>query len=261
VSIRAATAADETAIAAVATAHHISGRDSVHNPRYQALLRDRGRLIVADDGGEVIGFGGMIPAAGVAMITDLFVLESHHGQGFGTRITDALLDGYERRMTFSSAHPAARAAYVRAGMTPRWTLRYLRGRANPPPSPSLQGVEVSRAAVQSDRPELVELFDWGRCFHIVDRAGLIVGHAIVTQVDSRLAIERLNTTANHAAAMAALLGALTPNADVSACVPSESNAVPLLERIGFEQTETDLHLSSEPDLMPPTLAAVNPGLA
>jgi hypothetical protein len=259
--IRPATAQDQDAVAAVATAHEISGRDSVQNPRYQTLLREKGRLVVADTDGEVVGFGGMIPAAGVAMITDLFVLQDHHGVGLGTAMTNALLDGYERRMTFSSAHPAARAAYIRAGMEPRWTLRYLRGRANPPPSPSLQAVPVKHADVQADRPELVEFFEWGRCYHIVDRGGEVVGHAIVTSDLGHLAIDRLATTADHAAAMAALLGALTPNAEVQACVPSESNAAALLVALGFRDVDSDLHLSSEPGLMPSTLVAVNPGLA
>jgi hypothetical protein len=258
--IRPATRADEAGIRAVATAHDLAGFDSVQNPRYQALLRDHGRLVVAEHDGEIVGFGGMIIAGGAAMITDLFVFEERHGRGDGTAMTAALLEGFEKRMTFSSRYPLARATYARAGMEPQWYLRYLRGRAPVVPDLGLRAVEVAHGTASSDRPELVAFFDIARCFHLVDGAD-VVGHAIVRDTDAYVAVDRLVTSAAHDAAMAALLREMPADRDVEACVPEPSPANAFLRGIGFDEVEYDLHMASEPGLMPDGAVALNPGLA
>lgn len=260
--IRAATRLDEPGLMGVASAHEIAGNDSVQNPRYQALLRDCGRLVVADVDGSVVGFGGMIQVHGVAMITDLFVLEDHHGRGLGSAMTAALLDGYPQRMTFSSRHPAARATYAAAGMEPRWFLRYLHGGAGAAAAADthLRAVAVGAESIVSDRPELITFFGGALLLHVLDGDD-IVGQALVTDAGTHLALDRLVTTAAHDAAMTAVLRALPSTRAVEACVPEPSPAHDRLLSLGFAEIEYDLHMSSAPDLLPRHVVAVNPGLA
>ena len=59
---------------------------------------------------------------GCAMLCDLFVAADARGMGVGTQLLGELFDGSSGRMTFSSKHAAAHAAYRRAGMEPRWRL-------------------------------------------------------------------------------------------------------------------------------------------
>jgi GNAT superfamily N-acetyltransferase len=97
-------------------------------PRYLATLEALGaELLVAELDGAAAAFGAVIDADGITMLTDLFVDPAARGLGLGSALVDALFVGAERRMTFSSKHPAAWAAYRRAGMEPRWRLLYLDG--------------------------------------------------------------------------------------------------------------------------------------
>jgi GNAT superfamily N-acetyltransferase len=97
---------------------------------YVSLLRSQGaRLMVAETAGRVVAYGGVVDVDGIAMLSDLFVAADARGVGVGGRLLHELLDGSSRRMTFSSKHPAAVAAYRRAGMEPRWRLLYLKGHA------------------------------------------------------------------------------------------------------------------------------------
>ena len=97
---------------------------------YLALVRSQqGRLLVAESAGRVTAYGGVVDIDGVAMLSDLFVAADARGAGIGGLLLQELLDGFRDRMTFSSKHPAALAAYRRMGMQPRWRLLYLKGRA------------------------------------------------------------------------------------------------------------------------------------
>jgi hypothetical protein len=168
--------------------------------------------------------------------------------------------GYERRMTFSSSHPPALAAYRRAGMERHGTLLYLRG----PVARSSTGISARPVAPQefaTDRPELLELYG-GRAtlLHLVDGPDL-VGHAIVVENEAGPSIHRLVTTAKHTDAMAAVVATLDRGAVVDACVPDWSPAAGRLLAGGFEVTDRDPWMASDPSLLPPTLVVINPGLA
>src|SRR4029078_7068858 len=118
---------------------------------YLALVRSqRGRLLVAEHDSRVIAFGGVVDFDGVAILPDLFVAADARGAGVGTQLLHELLDGTDRRMTFSSKHPAALAAYRSGGMEPRWRFLYLKGVANG------GGSGLPAAAWQHDRLTLVE---------------------------------------------------------------------------------------------------------
>lgn len=262
-TVRAAEVSDDDAIMAIASTFDLDGSDSVQSGRYRSLVRRRGRLLVATVGGEVVGFGGMIvvPHDGgpVAMITDLFVAPEHHGFGAGRLIAHALVDGHDRRMTFTSRHPAARHVYASLGMRARWSLRYLRGGARGTPSP-LVAWAVDPVTVAGDRREYLELLDPIDCHELL-AGGEVVGHAIGEDDGELIVVHRLATTADHGAAIRALLAACPPGRIVELCVPATSAASAALDELGFEEYDHDVHLSTEPGLIPSTVAVVNPGLA
>ena len=102
--------------------------DASADAKYLALVRSQGgRLLVAESGCRVVAYGGVVDVDGVAMLSDLFVAADVRGYGLGTRLLQELFNGFSRRMTFSSKHPAAVAVYRRTGMAPLWRLLYLRG--------------------------------------------------------------------------------------------------------------------------------------
>jgi hypothetical protein len=235
----------------------------VSSPRYRDLIRRHGRLLVAELDGEVVGFGGMVeiahPDGPVAMITDLFVDERRHGHGAGRAIAEALVEGHERRMTFSSRHPAARGLYASLGLEPRWTLRYLRGVARPTES-SLVAWAVDPWSVATDRREYLHLLDPIECFEVLDGPD-VIGHAITQDDGSTVAVHRLVTSGDHVAAIRALLNVLPAGRTVECCVPDVDPAAGALVGVGFAEFEHDLFMATAPDLMPAGAIVLNPGLA
>ena len=59
-------------------------------PHYLAYVRTVGRLLVAEDHGRVVGFGGVVPVpdaeGSTAMVTDLFVHPDARGRGIGAQL-------------------------------------------------------------------------------------------------------------------------------------------------------------------------------
>jgi GNAT superfamily N-acetyltransferase len=124
-TIREATVSDDAVMDAIAREG-----DASADAKYLELVRSQaGRLLVAESDDRVVGYGGVVAIDGVAMLCDLFVAADARGAGVGAHLLEQLLRGSSRRMTFSSKHPAAAAAYRRAGMEPQWRLLYLRGDA------------------------------------------------------------------------------------------------------------------------------------
>ncbi len=194
-------------------------------PAYLAFVRSSGRVLAASDGGVILGFAGMVPVGEVAMVTDLFVAADSRGHGIGGRLLGTLLDGQPQRMTLSSSHPHAMPAYRRAGMEPKWRLRYLSGRAvggGPPLVP---------APWNHDRADLVEHF----------RAeGAIVGHHTVVHVGSRGAVVQRLVNDRAESEMEWLLEALPSGTTVWCRVPEHRPLAGWLEQRGFWENEHDL---------------------
>ena len=142
--VRQASSSDDLVMDAIAREG-----DASADADYLALVRSQhGRLLVAERDDRVVAFGGVVDIDGVAMLTDLFVAADARGAGIGTMLLDALFDGSSRRMTFSSKHPAALAAYQRVGMEPQWRLLYLKGVANGGGT----GLPVAGVATRSGEP-------------------------------------------------------------------------------------------------------------
>jgi [ribosomal protein S18]-alanine N-acetyltransferase len=263
--VRPATAEDTPATTEVARAFGLGGVDSMLNDRYRALITQHGRLLVAERNGDVVGFGGMIDTDRAAMITDLFVAEDQHGHGLGRALLAGLVHDRPRRMTCSSAHPAAQGLYAAFGMQPYWRLRYYSctvpaGLGRP------DVVATSCAPTASDRPELngiAERLQWVELLH----DGHPIGHALIARSEESSAdwrLLRVRSTIAHDVAIRAALSALPAGAEVECCVPEWSAATAALQDLGAQQIDSDLFMSSLPannDGIDRQLAVINPGLA
>lgn len=217
------------------------------DPRYLSFVATAGRLLVAEDGGQPVAFGGMVPADGVAMVTDLFVAASSRGRGLGGEVLAELVSGWPRRMTCSSQQPAALSAYGRAGMVLRWRLLYLEGRAtgDGPPLPS--------ALWAHDRGDLVEFF--AECGAAVS-ADVVVrrdrdGGATVLRLQHHAPVDCMRAT----------LAALPMGVRVRACVPEPDPLADWLVAEGFRTIDHDLFCSTDQVALPADLSCVHPGLA
>ena len=123
-------------------------------PDYPHLLAN-GELYVAESGGRILGFVGLVVRSGIAFLTDLFVSEERQSGRLGARLLrHALLPHAGRvRFTVSSTDPRALSLYIRAGLRPHWPNFLLRGHA-----PSLSGLlagDVAAVPVQPGDPELL----------------------------------------------------------------------------------------------------------
>jgi GNAT superfamily N-acetyltransferase len=131
VLVREAAEPDSGAIAAVAIATGQHDEWSAANPAYIGHLMHCGRVVVAELGGKVAGFGAVQRLGtgldAVTMLCDLFVDPTAHGKGCGRAMLTALWADASRRMTFSSLHSHAMPLYTSFGLDAWWPLLYLHG--------------------------------------------------------------------------------------------------------------------------------------
>ena len=107
---------------AVADACAQTGPVSASDPRYLEHIGSRGRVLVSEDGGSVVAYGGALDLGGAAFLTDLFVRPGSRDAGHGTALLEALWGGTPTRMTSSSQDLRALSTYARFGAVPRWPL-------------------------------------------------------------------------------------------------------------------------------------------
>lgn len=244
-TIREAVQRDHLRLVQLAAEGAAGGVDSP----YLTFVATTGCLLVACRHGRPVAFGGMVPAGGAAMVTDLFVDASARGAGVGGALLRQLLDGYEQRMTCSSRHPGALPAYERAGMRPRWRLLYLTGRAvggGPP---------LARAAWRGGRAELVRYY--------AGRGAIVTADAVVERADpahdGAATVHRLQA-ADAVARFEEIRAALPAGTPMRACVPEPHPlARALLER-GFHVEDHDLFCATEGVEFPADVSCVHAGL-
>jgi len=88
------------------------------------LATDRRTYLVAEDGGEIIGYGGVMLVGEDAHITNLAVVESSRGRGVASRLflelaESALVDGAEHlTLEVRIGNLDARRLYSRFGFAP-----------------------------------------------------------------------------------------------------------------------------------------------
>jgi GNAT superfamily N-acetyltransferase len=241
-TIREASPSDDAVMDAIAREG-----DASADAGYLALVRSqRGRLVVSESAGRVTAFGGVVDIDGVAMLSDLFVAADARGAGIGTLLLMELLDGFRDRMTFSSKHPAALAAYRRMGMQPRWRLLYLKGHALG------GGVEKPVAVWRHDRLSLVQE---------MERQGAhVTADEVSMPHESGVWIMRLHS-ARPIKVLSATLAGMTPGTIVTMCTPEHSPVASWAQKSGFAVDEHDTFCAT-PDLeLPHDLHCLDPGLA
>lgn len=261
-ALRPAADTDLDRLVAIAAAGDGHGVDTAHLCHVQC----HGRLVVADDpeGAHVVGFGGVVEvpanAGPVVMVSDLFVDPAWRGRGIGGDLLTRLVDRYESRMTCSSHHPAALAAYRRVGMAPRWPVRTMRGRAPWGETPDVvsrgrrgatRGVEATGAAWRHGRDELVARFA---------ASGAEVGaDHILTRTADTVVVHRVCSAA-AVDVVAALLDALPPTVSVTLSVPAPHPLGEWLDEHGFVEISTDVFCATPDIEIDPHLAVVDLGL-
>ena len=221
--------------------------DASADAKYLALVRSQGgRLLVAESDSRVVAYGGVVDIDGVAMLSDLFVAADARGLGVGTRLLQELFNGSSRRMTFSSKHPAALAAYQRTGMEPLWRLLYLRGVA-------VGGAgELPAGQWLHGRIALVEE---------MARQGAHVSTDIVSVSDGNgVWIARLDS-ARPVGALTAALAGLTPGTIVTMCTPEHSPVAQWAQDKGFAVVDYDTFCATPNVDIAGDLHCLDPGLA
>lgn len=230
---------DVAAMIAIAAA----GGSPDADERYFDFVASHGRLVVADDDG-IGGFAGSVVIGDVAMVTDLFVDETHRGRGLGRRLLRAVLDGSWRRMTFSSTHPAALPTYAGLGMVPRWDLVTVRGVA------SGGGAPLPEGPWRHDRRELIEYFR---------SRGASVGPDHVVHIGDVAAVWRLVSEQPEADA-AALLAALPAGLEVEWSLPEPHPLTAWLQSKGFVVVDRDVCCATDGVHLVPQVCSVHRGL-
>jgi GNAT superfamily N-acetyltransferase len=282
VVVRPAGEADLAAIAQITTATGQHDEWGGANPAYVSHLLNHGRVVVAELGGAVVGFGAVqeIGSPPVSMLCDLFVDPVVHGRGCGRAMLSDLWTTAPRRMTFSSLHSHAMPLYTSFGLDPWWPLMYLKG------YPARLPVS-SEWTVESATPEAVAACEltwtgagraaehraWarrpaGESVLIRGVGDEIVGAGAVIHRGSDRGIVHLATTpeAGDVVAAGVVLQALAQLADepsqlAHVCLPAPHPAVRALLAAGWRFDEFDLFMASEPELLDPRRAVPSPGQA
>ena len=239
--IREATAADDAVIDAIAREG-----DASAPAMYLQLVRSQGgRLLVAEAAGRVVAYGGVVGIDGVAMLTDLFVSTTARGTGIGTELLGQLFGGTVRRMTFSSKHPAASAAYRRAGMQPRWRLLYLEGRA-------IGGGDLPAGPWRHDRQSLVGAMAVQGAHVSADAVSMPAkGGISIMRLQSPHPIDTLNAS----------LRAIPAGTVVTMCTPEHSVIATWAQSHGFSVTDHDTFCATPGVDIAEDLHCLDPGLA
>ena len=285
VVVRPAGEADVPVIAAITTATGQHDEWGGANPAYVHHLLEHGRLVVAELGGGVVGFGAVQQigsgAGAVSMLCDLYVDPAVHGRGSGRAMLTDLWSTARRRMTFSSLHSNAMPLYTSFGLDPWWPLLYLKGftarlpvindwtveSATPDAAAALElawtGADrTAEHRAWAERPA-------GESILISRDAGdeIIAAAAVINRGPDR-GIVHLATApeVDDGVAAGVVLQSLAQLADepgqlAHVCLPAPHPAVRALLAAGWRFDEFDLFMASEPDVLDPRRVVPSPGQA
>lgn len=277
-AIRPATLDDVAEIRSILTEHGDDGPHPVVDivGPYVRHLIATGRVLVADEGDRLAGFGATVATGRGRHLADLFVRSDRLGQGIGRPLLHAVFADDWPRTTFASADPRALPLYIRAGMSPLWLGLYLVGSGTSVPAPdpriSAESADATRMANlelewtgadrRSDHRHWASQPD-SDSFVVLDRGDAVaIGNARARQRGSDRALNRL-VIRPGTDPLGPILVALRRTArggEVSACIPSPNVAVrPLLEA-GFRVVDRDTFMASGPDLVDPDRLLPNSGM-
>lgn len=277
--IRDATLDDLPAIRAILTLHGNDGPIVVADVvgPYISHLIGRGRTRVAEDDGQVVGFGAAIDAGRAVHLADLFIHPKRLGQGIGRRLLEAVMAGADRRTTFASDDPRAMPIYIRAGMTPLWPSFYVQGSAaGIPAGPGRLAAEDATpdelAAIEltwTGHDRAADHAHWAAAaqadsFVVRDGHDVVaIGHARVRQMAPVRVVNRLliHPDADPIAATLTALARTGRHAGEVLISLLGPNPIlrPLLES-GFRIVEHDQFLASHPDLVDASRLIPNSGM-
>jgi GNAT superfamily N-acetyltransferase len=233
-----------------------------------------GRLVVADDHGKVVGFGGTVTRSGVLYLVDLFVKPARQSGGVGRQLLHALCADHRGPLfTFASSDPRAQRLYEQYGMHAVEPYHYLDARTETlvPWATDVELVVASRSEIlaidaaitRRDRTADIDYaVGLGALWYLARRRQLDVGTiAVVVPMRSnpwhprsaRLGPVMAHDQAAVAPIIAAAL-ALIANSEadpdfVSTFAPASLAALPAMLAAGFEVVDTDLLMSSDPALI------------
>jgi ribosomal protein S18 acetylase RimI-like enzyme len=270
--IRSATEADLAACTDVwlSTQSPPVGAPVVTLPLYGHELRT-GRLLVAEVAGEVVGFGATLTRGIVTYLADLFVRPGSQDRGVGRQLLEELLTGNEASLfTFASNDARAQRLYRDFGMQAVESYHYLNVDVDALSLPDSKiGLHIA------DRADTVALatevagrqrdvdIDYansiGSTWHTAQRDGETIGAvAVVAPLWWNPWIQRYARVGPVMARDAVdieplLVAAISVAASldverVSAFVPSTLACLPHLLRAGFEIVDTDLLMSTDPEV-------------
>jgi GNAT superfamily N-acetyltransferase len=240
-AIRDGTSSDHAVLARIGA----EGGSPDGDDAYFSFVGMHGRLLVAHDGTQVVGFVGTVPIGAVTMVTDLFVRRSARGDGVGRHLLRTALRGSVASMTFSSTHPAALALYASMGMAPQARVLTMRGTAVG------GGPALRRSPWRHDRPELIEYFG--------SVGAEVCSSAVVHQHDTGATVLRLMGD-DPQAVETEVLAALGSGTPVEVSVIESNPIAAVLRGHGFVEIDHDLFCATDPGLLPGSVRCVHRGL-
>lgn len=257
-------------------------------PDYVRHLIAHARLVVGISGaalGEnrVVGFGGSMqigsgPGA-ISMLTDLFVDPAVHGLGTGRAMLDVLWGGRSRKMTFSSLHANALPLYTSFGVDAWWPLLYLSAgsRLEPPAGWSVEpagptevaALELAWTGIDRTADHQMWAARPGGMSLVASRQGRPIAAGSAGGTGSEYRLSHLVVAgaaeadpADAADAVIAVLSSLNAAHDsAGVCLPAPHPAVRRLLAAGWQVSEFDLYMASEPGFINPLTSVPSPALA
>jgi GNAT superfamily N-acetyltransferase len=283
VSVRPAIESDLAAIAAIAVSTGQHDEEGGGNPAYVRHLMEHGRVVVAELGGKVTGFGAVrqidTGLAAVSMLCDLFVDPVAHGRGFGRAMLTDLWAGTQPRMTFSSLHANAIPLYTSFGLDASWPLLYLHGETPRLPivgewavEPVTAGPVARYELAWTGADRLADHRFWaerpgGQCLLVSREAEIIAAGTVISSGPDRGIVHlALSPAVDDGTAAAAVLRTLAglpgPEHELAhVCLPAPHPAVRALLAAGWQFDEFDLFMATEPGVLDPRRAVPSPALA
>jgi GNAT superfamily N-acetyltransferase len=279
ITIRTADRADTGDIAAVAAAAGQDGEWGGTDPAYVGHLLRYGRVVVAEAGGSVTGFGATqrigTGAAAVSMFCDLFVHPAAHGRGLGRAMLAALWRDEPRRMTFSSLHPHALPLYTRFGLDAWWPLLYLTGEVSRVPAPAALTVAPADPELVATAEQQWTGLDrradhraWAARPHgqpvLIRRGREPLAAGTIAGAGPEFGLVHLAMPPGRPddeardVVLAVLAAAAGPSGRATARLPGPHPAVCALLAAGWRRTGLDLFMASEPGLLDPRRAVPSP---
>ena len=277
-TIRTATPDDIPAIRSILAAHGNDGpvvTVDIVGP-YVAHLVGRHRAMVSESADGVVAFGAAVDAGVAVHLADLFVRPDLLGHGIGRPLLAAVFGEAARRTTFASDDPRALPLYVRAGMLPLCVSLYVEGASAALPAATagmhlaaadpneLAGLELAWTGV--DRS--IDHAFWASqaeadSFVVTDRGGPVaIAHARARQASAVRVIDRLvvRPGADPVAPTLAALRRAGRGDAVMAVLMGPSPVLRALLDLGFQVTDRDQYMASEPGLVDPARLLPNPGM-